>query len=437
MKKFFKIKKIENMSLTSQLTILTLTALVLSIAFFYIILKIILLPFYEDNVYTYLNQPANYIRISNNRVGQDVAFVIKTSNGARVVSDNFYRMFSGANIDNVLLNVTKDKGKININGNTYYYVVGEGSELGSQSKNENILFTTDKLIIEQEKSLNSVILPTMIFTMVIVTSMLYTWSKYIVKKIKVLKEKTENIDNDKYDHSKEFVIDDELNMLNLSIEETRKNLKKKEEYKNFMFQSLSHELKTPISVIKSYIEGVQDNVIEDKEAIPIILEEANRLNEQVKTILQFNKIDYMRDISSYKKEKLDLVNLITKSVNKHKLQRKDVNWNIHCDENVEKFIGTEDMWQKVIDNILSNFERYAKSEINIYIKSENIVFENDGEKIPDNLLNNIFLPYTKGPKGQSGLGLGVVKNTVNLFGYDITVKNSESSVKFEIKRCKR
>lgn len=437
MKKLFKIKKIENMSLTSQLTILTLTALVLSIVFFFIILKIILLPFYEDNVYTYLNQPANYIRISNNRVGQDVAFVIKTSSGARVVSDNFYRMFKGADIDKVLSNVTKDKGKIDINGNTYYYVIGEGSEIGSQSKNENILFTTDKLIIEQEKSLNSIILPTMIFTMVIVTSMLYTWSKYIVKKIKVLKGKTENIDNDKYDHSKEFVIDDELNMLNLSIEEARRNLKKKEEYKNLMFQSLSHELKTPISVIKSYIEGVQDNVIDEKEAIPIILEEANRLNEQVKTILQFNKIDYMRDISSYKKEKIDLIELIKRSINKHKLQRKDVNWNLHCDKNVEKFAGTEDMWQKVIDNLLSNFERYAKDEINIYIKNENILFENDGEKISNNLLDNIFLPYTKGPKGQSGLGLCVVKNTVNLFGYDITAKNGESSVKFEIKRYEK
>ena len=49
------------------------------------------------------------------------------------------------------------------------------------------------------------------------------------------------------------------------------------------------------------------------------------------------------------------------------------------------------------------------------------------------MLSKIFLPYVKGKKGQSGLGLSIVKKTVNIFGYDITAANTEDGVEFVIK----
>lgn len=428
----YKISKIENMSLISQLSFLTLTALIISLLFFDIILKSILLPFYEENTYNYLKQPAGYIKINSNKVGKDVAFIIETEGGAKIISNNFSLLFQSVSVDKILSEVDGVQGKFDIDGNTYYYVVGDTEDTDIK---RNILFTDDRMVVTQKASLKRIILPTMVLTMVIVTAILFTWSKYIVKKINILKKKTENIDNDNYIHDqefKEFLIDDELNLLNLSIEKTRKNLKAKEEYKNLMFQNLSHELKTPISVIKSYIEGVQDGVVSEKEAVPIILEETNRLNEQVKTLLHFNKIDYMKERFSYKNSNIDLVPLVENSIKKHKLQRKDVEWTLHLQENLQEFKGTADMWQKIIDNILNNFERYTKSKIAITIKNDYVEFENDGEKIPKDLLDNIFLPYTKGPKGQSGLGLGVVKSTANLFSYDVKAENRENTVAFII-----
>lgn len=427
------------MNLTSQLTYLTLTALIISMVVFNIILKAVLLPFYEENIYTYLKQPASNIGIDNNRLNSDCAFIIETKNGAIIVSNNFEIMFKNISVEKVLKNVKDGQGKFNIGINTYYYYVGETVNNKNQTS-KNIVFTDDTMIKNQRSNLNRIIFPTMITTILILTAILFTWSKYIVNKIKILKKKTENIDNDNYAHDKEFkefLVDDELNMLNLSIENTRKNLKIKEEYKNLMFQNLSHELKTPISVIKSYIEGIQDEIVDEKEALPIILEETNRLSEQVKTILHFNKIDYMKEMKVYKKSKIDLVPLIENSVKKFKLQRTDINWNLHVQEDLQEYNGTRDMWQKVVDNILSNFERYAKNQIKITLKDNYIEFENDGEKIPDDLIANIFLPYSKGPKGQTGLGLGVVKSTVNLFGYEIKVENRENTVAFVIYKEKK
>ena len=48
------------------------------------------------------------------------------------------------------------------------------------------------------------------------------------------------------------------------------------------------------------------------------------------------------------------------------------------------------------------------------------------------MIEKIFLPYVKGNKGQSGLGLSIVKKTVNVFGYDITAKNIDKGVRFII-----
>ena len=90
------------------------------------------------------------------------------------------------------------------------------------------------------------------------------------------------------------------------------------------------------------------------------------------------------------------------------------------------------MWEAIIDNILNNFIRYAKKEIKIIVKNNKIVFFNDGENIDENVLNNIFTPYEKGVKGVFGLGLSIVKKTLHLLNYDISIENVKNGVKFTI-----
>lgn len=91
------------------------------------------------------------------------------------------------------------------------------------------------------------------------------------------------------------------------------------------------------------------------------------------------------------------------------------------------------MWETIIDNILNNFMRYAVKEIKITIKEKSISFYNDGENIDENILNDIFTPYKKGMKGEFGLGLSIVKKSVQLFGYEISVKNEKKGITFIIK----
>ena len=91
------------------------------------------------------------------------------------------------------------------------------------------------------------------------------------------------------------------------------------------------------------------------------------------------------------------------------------------------------MWETIIDNLLNNFMRYTKHEIKITIKNKKIILFNDGDKIDENILNNIFTPYEKGLNGMFGLGLSIVKKTLQLLNYDIKATNVKNGVIFTIK----
>ena len=97
-----------------------------------------------------------------------------------------------------------------------------------------------------------------------------------------------------------------------------------------------------------------------------------------------------------------------------------------------KYYGTEEHWETILDNILSNFCRYAKTTIKITAKQNKLILYNDGENIADDLLEGIFTPFRKGIKGEFGLGLSIVKKTLNLIGYDIVIKNQKKGVVFII-----
>lgn len=426
----YKIKKVEDMSLTKQLVCVTLVALVLASVILGIVLPAFLKPYYENNVYSYLSQPATFIRPDTDKMGDDIAFIIITRSGAMYTSDNLNEFIPNISAMDVINKADKTKGKIIVNGNAYYYLWGKNN-----SGSKNLILTDNRQIKQQAKELVGIILPTMVATVGATIVLLFTWSQYVLSKIKKLQEKTKSLITGKEVNGNEFIIDDELNELNTTIEEVNKELKKKDEYKNMMFQNLSHELKTPISVIRSYIEGVQDGVVDKDEAIKVIAEENDMLYKQVNTILQINKIDYMKDSKKYTNSMVDIIKVLNSVVEKHRQIKPDLNFNITIKENEKSIMykGTEDMWKAVFDNILGNFIRYAKENITVVIDGDKIILENDGEKIDESMLEKIFLPYVKGKNGQSGLGLSIVKKTVNIFGYDINVKNLDNGVRFVIK----
>ena len=389
-----------------------------------LLLPKLLLPIYEKNIYQYLKQPLELIESNVDKADfEDIAYLYVVD-GKIIVSDNLKDIID-IDTKQILDKVNNEYGKFTYLGKTYYYY-----NIDSEYINK-IAITNNDYLLEIRSDIMKTLLPVIIGTLLITIGIIILWANQIVTKIYHLKEKVDNLDNDDYVDKYEYIVDDELSTLNKAIDDMKATLKKQEEYKNQMYQNISHDFKTPLTVIKSHMEAIEDGIMDPQTGGSIIKEQINKLEIKVHSLLYLNKLAYLKDIEK-KDEKIDIKPIIESSVDKFKIQRPDVNFTINISGKTI-FNGTLDMWEAIIDNLLNNFMRYALKEIKITIKNNKITLYNDGPHIDPNILNNIFTPYKKGIKGQFGLGLSIVKKTLNLLGYEITVNNEKKGICFIIK----
>ena len=389
-----------------------------------LLLPKLLLPIYEKNIYQYLKQPLELIENDSVLADlEDVAYIYIFNNEI-MISENMKDIID-VDTKQILDKIVNEYGKFTYLGKTYYYY---NIKINNISK---IAITNNNYLMEIRSDVMKTLLPIIIGTLLIAVGIIMLWANQLVKKIYHLKEKVDNLDNDKYVDKKQYTFDDELTSLSRSIDDMKSTLKKQDEYKNQMYQNISHDFKTPLTVIKSYIEAIDDGIVDSNSGSAVIKEQLKKLEIKVHSLLYLNKLTYLKDLEKCN-EKINVRPIIKNSVEKFKIQRQDVNFNITASGKT-MFNGTHDMWEAIIDNLLNNFIRYAEKEIKIIIKPNKITFYNDGPHIDPDILNNIFTPYKKGIKGQFGLGLSIVKKTLKLLGYEINVINEKKGVSFIIK----
>ena len=392
-----------------------------------VVLPRVLIPFAETNLYSYLSEPLKLINKNTDQklLNTEIAYIDITDDNI-ITSYNIKDIIKYEDINIVISKTNKEYGKFNYKNKVYYYSVIK------KDNNIKIALTNDKYIKDTKASILSAIFPVLIITFIIIGIMLVAWSTIIVRKIEKLKDKIDNIDNNKYNHNIKFKIEDEFKSLSSALEDMRLSLKNQEEVRNTMYQNISHDFKTPLAVIKSYVEAAEDKVETKTNSLKIIKEQTNILQNKVESLLYLNKLDYLKD-KELKIEEINMKKLISNEIDKFKFQRKDIKFIKEFDKK-SKYFGTIDAWETIIDNLLSNFMRYAKKEIKITAKNNKIILYNDGNKIDDNLIEAIFNPYRKGVKGSFGLGLSIVKKTLNIMNYDIYIKNEKKGVSFNIYR---
>lgn len=415
--------------LSKQFIILILLIFLVTFVLLGVFLPKKLLPVYESTIYSYLKQPLDLVKsdINDNIINTEVGYLY-IINKSVSISDNLYDIIEIDNVDDILSKITDIYGKFSYNSKTYYYYTSHTDDI------IKIALTNDKYINQNRNNLMDAIFPVLLITFLFITLLLSIWSNVIVRKIERLKLKIDNIDNENFNHKIDFKTDDEIKSLALAIEDMRVSLKNQEEFKNQTYQNISHDFKTPLTVIKSYIEAIEDAQIDKDKALNVIKEQTDKLNNKVYSLLYLNKLDYINTLKDIELKEVKIDKIIDNSVNKFKYQNKDLSFTVRVEKNA-KFYGTEDLWETIIDNMFSNFIRYAKKEIRVTVKRNQIILYNDGEKINDDLVDSIFIPFRKGMKGEFGLGLSIVKKSLTLMGYDITIKNSQKKgVSFIIKR---
>lgn len=423
--------KNQKQTLSKQLIIIIF--LVFSIAFIClgVVLPKTLIPLAENNVYRYLSEPLKFMQSNFDKdlPSSEIAYLYIIDQKI-VTSDNLTEVMG---FDNPLFIIKKIKnntyGKFIYKHNTYYYYTIKTEQV------TKIALTNDTYINKTKADILAAILPIVLGTLLIVGLILVIWSSIIIYKIDKLKSKVDNIDNEDYNHTIDFKANDEIKSLGYAIEDMRISLKSQGEYRNQMYQNISHDFKTPLTVIKSYIEAVHDEVEDKDKALQVIEEQTEKLENKVHSLLYLNKLDYLKD-SKPKIEKIDMEKLINDEVSKFKWKRKDIEFIVEYDHK-SVYFGTVEHWETILDNLLNNFMRYASTTIKINAKQNKIILYNDGSNIDNDLLEGIFTPFRKGIKGEFGLGLSIVKKTLCIIGYDINIKNEKKGVTFTITRSSK
>lgn len=376
-----------------------------------------MLPIYEKNLYNYLKQPLDFVDedIHYSSISNQIAYVYVYNN---IVSrsDNFDSLIKIDSIEHLLTLMNRQYGNFYYRGQRFYYYTTDNEAI------KRISLTNDSYIQQCKEDSRQYIFPVIILTLFIVALILILWSGFVVRRIERLKNKIDHIDDDDYNHDVEDSADDEIRSLESALEDMRVSLKSQEAYRNQMYQNISHDFKTPLTVIKSYIEASEDDVESSDKVLEIVKDQTIKLENKVHSLLYLNKLDYIKDVKGIDLRQVDVANIIKSSVEKFKYRNSNIKFVVN-DSGKNTFLGTEESWETIIDNLLNNAVRYAKSEIKITVRKNQIIFYNDGPNIDPDLIEGIFIPFRKGVKGEFGLGLSIVKKTLVMMKADIFIKN--------------
>lgn len=222
--------------------------------------------------------------------------------------------------------------------------------------------------------------------------------------------------------------EDILSLVN-SFDSMRKKLVERDKLQQSVLQYISHELKTPIMIIASYIQAAKENIYPNgnlNSTFDTVLTQTNRMENKVKDLLFIAKLD--KEQEEQDNNNLSQVNLsliLQKIMYNFKAIRDsksdlEVLLNLDADLVIS---GHEDKISVAFENIVENQLRYAEKCIIvrsiIESKAISILFYNDGEKISDKDADYIFKPFEKGLKGNHGLGMSICKKIFQLHKGDI------------------
>ncbi|MCQ2552978.1 MAG: cell wall metabolism sensor histidine kinase WalK [Clostridia bacterium] len=206
--------------------------------------------------------------------------------------------------------------------------------------------------------------------------------------------------------------------------------------------NVSHELKTPLTNIKSYTETLLDGAVADPEIadnfLGIINSEADRMNRLVKDLLQLSRLDNSQEIINTKET--NVVLLIDMAVTKVELVAKEKNQQLNklYEKSADIRINADrDRFEQVILNVLSNSIKYTNEggriDVDVFEDSGNarIVVQDNGIGISEESLPRIFERFYRVDKARSramggtGLGLAITKQIVEGHGGTITAESQE------------
>lgn len=321
-----------------------------------------------------------------------------------------------------------------------------------------MIFTRPIAIMEDNISIsNNFNIIIGIIALIIGNLLTISFSKTFTNPIIEMSKITEDMSNLKFNNKIKYEYKNELgtlansiNILSMELEKNIKKLHAEIEFQKLLSRNMSHELKTPIAVIKGYTEGLLYGVADSEELqseyFNTIIEECDRMDKLVKDMLELSRLNSenysLQDVDEFFSKNIEqkIVKLFTPAF-------KNTDLNFECVVDEFSFKGNFSLILQAVSNLISNALKYGDSKyisLKIYEKEKFNIIEvfNSGSEIPQDELDNIFKVFYRLDKARSrslnahGLGLSIVEMISKLHNGDINIENKDGGVLFILKFSK-
>lgn len=282
----------------------------------------------------------------------------------------------------------------------------------------------------------------LLFGVLVIGLLSYFVARSVIRPIVHLKEGAERIEAGNLDFEMEEPKGkNEISTLIATFEKMRIRLKKslevQEQYENNrkeLLSNISHDLKTPITSIVGYIEGIQDGVANTPEKQAKYLEiahaKAKDMNALIDELFLFSKLDLHKEPFYFRN--VDLNALLAQVAEESELSFANANFELMIPEEKLVTVADRDKLKRVLENLIHNSMKYMdKAQANIRIQLEKretdaiITIHDNGKGISGSGMKAIFDRFYReevsrnSTTGGSGLGLSIAKQIVEEHGGEI------------------
>lgn len=277
-----------------------------------------------------------------------------------------------------------------------------------------------------------------LITIILTSSVAYGFTYSITKPLKDMSEMTKNYASGDFSKRLEVNSDDELAELAMGLNAMAQSLATLESSRRSFVANISHELKTPMTTISGFIDGILDGTIpQDKQEyyLGIVSDEVKRLSRLVVSMLNLSKIEAGK--LNLKSENFDISNMFFNILLtfEQRIDKKHIEIEGLDKLQPIKIQADHDMIYQVVYNLVDNAVKFTDERgsigISIAQESDRIIagIRNTGAGIPPDEVNMIFERFYKVDKSRSqdvkgaGLGLYLAKSIVEMHGGQIAARS--------------
>ena len=342
----------------------------------------------------------------------------------------------------------------------YIYTIVESPDFGNKNityiskldeKTFIILQKSIDSIVESSKIANTFFVFTGLFIILLGSVFIYIFSKKLTMPIVEMSIISEDMSNLDFSKRVDVKTNDEIGSLGKSINKLSQKLSTSinkllddAERKKQLIRNVSHELKTPIGVIKGYAEGLKFGVADDKQKLDkyctVIASECDRMDGMVKEILELSSLEEAVNLQLSSFDVSDLINNISDKF-APAIKEKEINIDVNCRQGTS-IIADYELLERAISNYLNNAinhiddKKYVKITTSVVENGVKITVFNTGNRISDIDMKNIWDVFYKVDKARSreyggfGLGLSIVKSIVDAHNGTYGALNVDGGVEF-------